>query len=358
MKTRICAALVVMLGVGTAGAQLVASHSPSAPVANAASAHALPSSAQPATSGGTMALAPAPIATGKTVAKVNGVELNDRDLLREMFTLFPYAQQHNGFPKDLEPEIRRGALQMIIFEELVYQEAKRRNLAVPFTTMTAAEKEFRRQFPNQVAYKQFLQSETNGSEAAMREKIRRSLLIESLLTQEVRNLSRITTAQAHSEYEKNIAQYKHGEVVHIQSISIIPPDKTKAVQQEAKKRAEDALKQAKQAKTYREFGLLAEQLSDDDFHVKMGDHKPGDASALPPPVLQALAKMKPGDVSDLIQFDNNYTIVRLEARTPAGITPFSEVKTKLQSDLQKEKTEQLRSALAQKLGKSASIEKL
>ena len=26
-----------------------------------------------------------------------------------MYTIFPYARQHNGFPKQMEPEIRRGA---------------------------------------------------------------------------------------------------------------------------------------------------------------------------------------------------------------------------------------------------------
>ena len=41
--------------------------------------------------------------TGKPVARVNGAVLTDRDLLREMFTIFPYARQHNGgFPKAME----------------------------------------------------------------------------------------------------------------------------------------------------------------------------------------------------------------------------------------------------------------
>ena len=68
--------------------------------------------------------------------------------------------------------------------------------------------------------------------------------------------------------------------------------------------------------------------------------------------------MKPGDVSDLIQLGDYYTIFRLESRVPAGVTPFAEVKPKLQSDMQKEKTEQLRSALDQKLRKNAKIETL
>ena len=64
----------------------------------------------------------------KPVARVNGAVLTDRDLVREMFAIFPYAKQHNGFPKAQEAAIRQGALEMIIFEELVYQEAERRKL--------------------------------------------------------------------------------------------------------------------------------------------------------------------------------------------------------------------------------------
>jgi guanyl-specific ribonuclease Sa len=48
--------------------------------------------------------------TGKPVARVNGTVLTDRDLQREMFTLFPYAAQHNGqVPPEMEPQLRKGA---------------------------------------------------------------------------------------------------------------------------------------------------------------------------------------------------------------------------------------------------------
>ena len=80
------------------------------------------------------------------MARVNGAVLTDRDLLREMYAIFPYAQQHNGFPKAQEAAIRQGALEMIIFEELVYQEAVRRKLTVPAEKLNRAEAEFRKQF--------------------------------------------------------------------------------------------------------------------------------------------------------------------------------------------------------------------
>ena len=60
----------------------------------------------------------------------------------------------------------------------------------------------------------------------------------------------------------------------IQTISIIPPaNANPEIQKEARKHADDAAKLAKTTKTYQEFGMLAEKVSDDDWHVKMGDRK-------------------------------------------------------------------------------------
>ena len=58
---------------------------------------------------------------------------------------------------------------------------------------------------------------------------------------------------------------------------------------EGTKRAEDALRQAKATKNYEDFGMLAEKISEDDYRVMMGDHKPVDRAKLPPYVVQALS---------------------------------------------------------------------
>src|SRR5580658_4522471 len=123
------------------------------------------------------------------VARVNGAVLTDRDLLREMFSIFPYARQHNGFPKAQEAAIRQGALEMIIFEELVYQEAVRRKLTVAPEKMKRAEAEFRQQFNNPEQYQEYLQNEMHGSEQQVRQQIKRSLLIEQVLQSDVENRS-------------------------------------------------------------------------------------------------------------------------------------------------------------------------
>jgi parvulin-like peptidyl-prolyl isomerase len=297
--------------------------------------------------------------TGKTVARVNGVALSDRDLAREMFAIFPYAKQHNGFPEKLEPQIRKGALDMIIFEELAYQEAKRRNMTIPTERLTHEEREFRKQFPSPEVFQGFLREELKGSRQLLREKIRRSLLIEALMNAEVFNKAKVSATEARTIYDRNPKKFAREEQFHIQTISILPPGSGGAeVATEARRRADDAVQQAKGTKNYQEFGLLAEKISDDDYRVNMGDHKPVGRDQLPPEVVKAALAMKPGDVSDLIQLGTAYTVLRLVAHTPSGKIPFAEVKSQLQSDTQKERVEKLRAGLGKKLRQGAKIEML
>ena len=343
MRLQILISAMVVLGVSMASAQ-VASHAPS-------TVQTL-MSVQGAASQGTPAL-------DKPAARVNGAVLTQRDVLREMYTIFPYARQHNGFPPELEPEIRKGALDMIIFEELVYQEAKRRGLTISPARLARAETEFRQQFPSPDVYTQYLQVEAHGSRQVVRERIRRSLLIEALLKTEVESKATVSLAEARAYYQKNPQRFEHGESFSIQTISIIPPAGASVeIQKEARQRAEEALRQAKATKSYREFGLLAEKISDDDWRVNMGDRKQVDAAQLPPPLVAAARKMKPGEVSDLLQFGPNFTLFRLNGRSPAGKADFAAVQTQIQSELQKARYNGLRAELHKRLRRNAKVEVL
>jgi parvulin-like peptidyl-prolyl isomerase len=297
---------------------------------------------QPAPSPAAGALAP----SGKPVARVNGAVLTEADLVREEYSIFPYARQHNGLPKDMEPQIRAGALNMIIFEELVYQEALRRKMGIPAAKMQHAEADFRKQFATPDEFNAMLQTEFHGSQPLLEQKIRRSLLIEALLKAEVDDKSKVTPVELRAFYDKNPVRFQHPESFTFQTISILPPDKATADQlAEGRKRAADAFTQAKATKTAEEFGMLAEKISDDDFRVMMGQHKPMPVDQIAPPVLKAVRAMKPGDVSDLIQLEQAYTIMRLGEHTPAGEARFEDVKAQLQKELEQSKTNQIRAAL-------------
>jgi peptidyl-prolyl cis-trans isomerase C len=348
MKHRILICTVILLTVSSMSGQLVSAHgSKNSPATTADPnryfAASLPSQA----------------ALAKPVARVNGTVLTDRDLVREEYAIFPYARQHSGIPKGMEPQIRKGAMQMIVFEELVYQEAERQKLTVPQAKMDQAMAQFRKQFPSPDEYNAFMKTELGGSQELLRAKIRRSLLIDAYLKQAVQDKSTVTLAEAKAYYDKNPDKFRTPESYSIQSISTIPPaNATPAQLQEAKKHAEQAMVQAKATKNYEQFGVLAEKISEDDFRVMMGDHKAVDKANLPPPVLQALQSMKAGQISDSIQIDNFYTVIRLNAHNAAGMKSFDEVKDSLRKDLESQKTEQIRSALDKKLRANAKVEEL
>jgi len=343
MKYKLPICTLILLAITTSSGQ-VASHAPTA----------VSQAARPG------APAPAMIITGKPVARVNGAVLTDRDLQREMFSIFPYARQHNGnVPQEMEPQIRNGAMQMIIFEELLYQEAQRRKITVSPERLNRAEADFRKQFPTPADYNSFLQVEFHGSQQAVREKIRRSLLIEALLKSDVDDKSKVTVAEAKAYYDKNPASFQYPESFAIQTISILPPQNaTPAQLKDARKRAEEALKQAKATKTYEEFGILAEKISEDDYRVMMGDHRKVDRAKLPPDMVKALLAMQPGQITDLIQIENAYTIVRLNQHIPAGKIKFEDVQAQLMKQLQTRKTNEVRAALDKKLRQNAKVEVL
>jgi parvulin-like peptidyl-prolyl isomerase len=340
MKTRFFIYALVLMTFPRASAQMMSSHA------------STQSPQQPAVA----AIQP----TGKPVARVNGAILTDRDLLREEYTIFPYARQHNGtIPADMEPGIRDGAMQMIVFEELVYQEALRRKMDVPAEKLKQAEKDFRNQFSTPEKYHDFLQSEFQGSEKGLHEKIRRSLLIDALLKNEVANRSVINPIQLKAYYDKNPARFHYPEAFAIQTISFIPPAKATPQQvEEAHKRAQAALTQAKATKNYEEFGMLAEKISEDDYHVMMGDHKAMDRAKLDPMVVKVLLGMQRGQVTDVLQVGQIYTIIRLNQHVPAGQYKFADVKTALKKELETQRTNQVRAALGKKLRQNAKIEVL
>jgi peptidyl-prolyl cis-trans isomerase SurA len=298
--------------------------------------------------------------TGRPVARVNGAVLTERDLLREEYLIFPYAQQHGGnIPKEMEPGIRNGALQMIIFEELLYQEALRRKMTVSAERLDEARAEYRKVFATEALFQKMLSEEFQSSERVLREKIRRSLLIEAMLKGDVNSKSEVSPLEVRAYYDKNPAQFQISESFAIQTISFVAPEKATAQQlNEARRRAETVLPQAKAAKNYEEFGLLAEKVSEDDYHVMMGDHKIVPWMKIAPQILQPLKAMKPGGVTDILQVDQVYTIVRLIKYIPAGKMKFEEVQSRLKTELQKKKLNDVRSALNKKLRQTAKVEVL
>lgn len=339
MKRKLGIANLILITSLAATGQ-VASHAPTAQPANVPPASAAP--------------------TGRPIVRVNGTVLTDRDLVREMLNVFPYAKQHGGrFPKDSEAQIRQTAIRNLEFEELAYQEALRRGMTVSPAKLDQAAKDFRAQFDSEAQFRQYLQTEQKGSLQEMLSKVRRAILIDMVLKSEVDNKAKYSDAQLRAFYSKNPDHFRKPDSVSIQTITIAYGDNPSPTdKQKARKQADDALKQARAAKDYDGFGQVAEKVSMDDWRVMMGDHKWLHRGRMPEAVEKVVFTMKPGEVSDVIDTGDSFCIARVNGREDSHLVAFAEVKLRLKQDLEQQKKNELRAALESRLRKNAKIEEL
>jgi parvulin-like peptidyl-prolyl isomerase len=343
MKTICSVAIILTLGATLAAQDMVVSHAPSI----TATIPAKP----PATNSGL------PPELKKPVATVNGVAITERDVQEQMVRLFPYYSMHGGkVPDKYYPEIRGKAIQQLIDDELEYQEAKRIGTTVAPATMQSVLRQARQRFQTRAAYEEFGKSEY-GSVQEFEQRIRRATVIATFQNREIELKSKPTEAQVRQVYEKNKKAFLRPESVLLQSISVNLPNNPSDDQKKmARKRMEEILPQAKAAKNYEEFGVLAEKVSEDDYRVMMGDHKWVHLVGLPAAMRDALAPLKAGEVTGIVEMPEGYTILRVNDRRPPKQMEYSEVRDKLREQLQATARQQRQEALEKRLRKEAKIE--
>lgn len=292
----------------------------------------------------------------KVVARVNGVPISQAELAAEMRVVFPYYSMHgNAIPKEFEDDFRNKALNNLIDTELAYQEAKRRHLQITPAERQKRVAEIRKDYGSQAAFDADIKR-LFGSRAGFEAKLRHDMLLDKIFLIEVKRKSVVTDADVMREYETNKASFVVPEHISFQSISAMFPQNAGAEQKrEARKRIEAVLPQAKAAKNYEEFGVLAEKVSEDEFRVMMGDHKMVHRGSLESPFEVAFA-MKPGEVSGIIESPRGYHILRLNKHEMERKMPFAEVRATLKENMQKDRTSARNKAFHAGLRKMAKVE--
>jgi parvulin-like peptidyl-prolyl isomerase len=303
--------------------------------------------------------APAASELESAVARVNGVAITNRDVREQSVRLFPYYSIHGGkVPDKFQPEIRQKAIQQLITDELIYQEAKRRNMPVSPAAMQKVLSQAKARFGSAAAYRQFAIAQY-GSVQNFEKRLRRAVVIAEFQNREFELKTQATEAQARAVYEKNKASFLRPESVWLQTISVILPEKPSEEQRRmARKRIEELLPQAKAAKNYEQFGVLAERVSEDDYRVMMGDRKWVHRVGLPKEIDAALAPLQAGQVSGIVEVPEGYTILRVNERRPQKQLTFPEVKDKLRQQLHEAARKNREETLEQQLRKKAHIELL
>ncbi|HEU5451986.1 MAG TPA: peptidyl-prolyl cis-trans isomerase [Terriglobales bacterium] len=341
MKALGQAVLIFALAAPLAGQQLVPSHAPTAPATASAAA---PS---------------APLDLKKIAARVNGVAITERDVREQMQRLFPYYSIHGGkVPEKYQGEIRQKAIDQLVTDELMFQQAKKDGMKLPAAEAQGVLRQARARFGSQAAYEEFGKDQY-GSVQEFERRLRRATLIAEYQNKEIVLKSRVTDLRLRRLYEKNKKTFLRPESVWLQTITInVPPNPSDEQKKMARKRIEEILPLARAAKTFEQFGSLAEKVSEDDYRVMMGDRKWIHMVGLPPEIKAAVDAVQVGQISGVIETAGSLTILRVNDRRPQKQMSFDEVKDKLRAQLEEATRQDRFQILEKQLRKGARIEVL
>lgn len=138
-------------------------------------------------------------------------------------------------------------------------------------------------------------------------------------------------------YRQNIAQYTHPEQVKVSHILIKYPDTTPTAAEIAatKQKAEAVLKQVKPDGS--NFAALAKQYSQDDGSASQGGELGFIQKNQTVPNFEKVAFSLPvGKISDLVQTEYGFHIIKVEAHQAASVQPEAEVHDQIVAQLQQD----------------------
>lgn len=291
------------------------------------------------------------------VARVNGVALTQAELNAAIERVFPYYQVHGGrVPASAESEIRSKAMDKLILNQLLAQEATRRKLQVNEVELSKGLKEVRDGFASRQAYESAVAKQF-GSVRQFERRVRTALLVDQLWKQEVTRKARVTDPELAAYYRQNKGRFLRPESVWLQTISLnVAKNATGQQVEKARARAEELLARARQARDYESFGLLAEETSEDRWRVMMGDHKWVHRGTFDAAYEDVIFAMQPGEVRGVVRSDTGFHIFRVNQRQASKQMAYADVKQDLRKRLEQERLTQRAEAFERSLRQQAKIE--
>jgi peptidyl-prolyl cis-trans isomerase C len=264
------------------------------------------------------------------VAKVNETEIfqSDVDFIFDTFVLPRFQLQSQG--KELSDEqktqIEQKIISQLVIQRLLLQAAAKANVS-------ADEELINQQFEAIKAQRQDIPPDK------LKQLIQDDLTIQKLIEQEVASKIAVSDEEVQKMYEERKEQFNEPEQVQASHILVeVSPEATQEEKDAARKKIEDVLAQAKAGK---DFAELAKEYSSCPSKEMGGDLGFFARGMMVKPFEDAAFALKEGEISDIVETQFGYHIIKLTGKKAQRTIPFEEAKASLTQGVleQKKNTE-------------------
>lgn len=153
--------------------------------------------------------------------------------------------------------------------------------------------------------------------------------------------TQVSDAEVKAYYDEHAAEYEQPEEVHARHILFrLAPDPTPDEKAKVRARAEEVLAKLKEGA---DFATLAKQYSEDSSAAQGGDLGSFGRGKMVPPFEAAAFAMAPGQISDLVESEFGFHIIKVEGKVPARTQALAEVRPQIVAKVTQEKARELAS---------------
>jgi parvulin-like peptidyl-prolyl isomerase len=249
----------------------------------------------------------------------------------------------------------RQATQNLIDRELMFQEATRRQLTVDAQALQKAADQARVGHKDDSAWRQFLASQ-GLDEPTFRAELRVQHMVQALMMEIARAVpSQTQESEERAFYDENPHVFETGERFKASHI-LLRVEKDASPQRKAEVRvmAQGVLDRVQKGES---FAALARQYSQDGDSAPKGGELPLFSKwEMAQSIGAAVERLKPGEVSPLVETPFGYQIFKLYERLPSQTTPFEQAREQARQQVLARRRQDALQALLQKLKSQAKIE--
>lgn len=290
-----------------------------------------------------------------TVALVNGTKLS-RSALDQEFSAIQQRMQMGGqmLSEEQSKELQSTVLDRMIDRELLFQASKKEGVKVEEKSITEEVDKFKEQFPTEDAFKEVLTG-MKMSEADLRGEFSRGLAIQEFVEKSIVSKVSISDDEAKKFYEENKEEFRQQEQVRASHILVSIDENADDA---AKKAARDKITALqKDIKGGADFAELAKANSQCPSSAMGGDLGYFTKGRMVKPFEDAAFALKSGEVSDIVETNFGFHLIKVTDRKEESVQKFEEVKERIVDFLKQQKAQEGIEGYLADTRKGAKIEK-
>ncbi len=250
-------------------------------------------------------------------------------------------------------EMRTRVLDGLINREILKQESEKQGIKIEPQEVDDQLASLKKRFPNEADFQSTL-SKMNLTEETLKLQFSQDLAVQKLIDTQVAGKVVVTPEETRSFYDSNPDLFKAPEMVRASHILVkVDPKATDDDKKKAKEKIQGLQKKIKEGA---DFAAVAKENSDCPSAENGGDLDYFQKGQMVAPFENAAFALKPGDVSDVVETQFGYHLIKVTDKKEAGMTPYEEIDEKIEQHLKQEKVnKQVNDYIAQ-LKSQAKIE--